>query len=159
MLRLFITNYINKDGGSSSPENRMRLVFYYSNLEAPLDVPANKGFDLNEILTLLKSLRSKGIEYETVESSALPEVELSEAYVNAAVPSVYKKYRIRKIFGSRRRSGWLFGKGVPGLLVYEEGDKYPSDVFPHEELNGNIVTVKDYLENLLPSTPRHEENR
>lgn len=129
----------------------MKLVLYYSSLEVPLDLPANTGFDPKEILKLLGILKRKGVEYEAIDSSALPQEEVLEAYLNAIVPSVYKKYRIRRIFGSRRHSGWLFGKGVPGLLVYEEEKNYPTDVFPHEEQSGKIVTIRDYLETLMSS--------
>lgn len=127
----------------------MKLVLHYSGLETPLDVPANRGFDYDKIVALLESLRTKGIEYETINSVGLSEEELSEAYLNAIVPSVHKKYRIRRVFGSRRRSGWFFGRRVPGLLVYEGEDRYPTEVLPHEDQNGRIVTVRDYLESLL----------
>jgi len=132
----------------------MRLALYYSSLDTPLDLPANQGFDLDQILRLLNSLRSKGVGYETIDSVAVTKEQISEAYLNAMVPSVYKKYRVRKVFGTRRRSGWLFGKGVPSLLVYEEGGKYPTEVFPREEQNGKMVTIRDYLENLLSSIDR-----
>jgi hypothetical protein len=63
-------------------------------------------------------------------------------------PSVIKKFGIRRVFGSRRRSGWLFGREVPALLVYEEEGEDPVDVYPHDEL-GIIKTTKQYLENML----------
>ena len=120
----------------------MRFELYYDTKKKPIDVPANHGFD-----KVLELLNNKGFNYKVIDTNKLSNEEIQEKYIEACAPSVYKKYRIRQVFGSRRHSGWLFGKGVPALLVYEEAEKYPVDVFPHEE-RGRIITVKEYLENL-----------
>jgi len=120
----------------------VKTRLYYSSKEKPLDLLCNQGFD--EVITLLKN---QGSQYEIIDTTTLSEEELYSAYSDAWVPSVYKKFRIRRVFGSRRHSGWLFGKGVPALLIYEKGKKYPIDVYPHEE-RGRIITIKEYLEKL-----------
>jgi len=71
-----------------------------------------------------------------------------KGYFDAVGPSVLKKYRIRQVFGSRRNSGWLFGKGVPALIVVDPGKQYPEDVYPRKE-GGQIVTINDFLKSLL----------
>ena len=67
-----------------------------------------------------------------------------DAYARAIVPSVHKKYRVRSVFGTRKYAGTRFGRGVPALLVVEDGR--PVDVYPHEEQDGTVVTITDYLE-------------
>ena len=116
---------------------------YYDTRQKPLDLPCNRGFD--RAMQLLKKMK---VSFEIVDTSQLPDDELYNAYSDACTPSVYRKFRIRQIFGSRRHSGWLFGKGVPALLVYEGSQEYPVDVYPHEE-RGRIITIREYVEKLL----------
>ncbi len=48
----------------------------------------------------------------------LPEgADPSATYIEAIAPSVLKKYRVRQVYGSRRRAGWPFGREVPALAV------------------------------------------
>lgn len=71
--------------------------------------------------------------------------EAEEAYIRLAVPpSMRQRYRVRLVFGTHKYAGGFFGKGVPALIVYEDGS--PQDVYPHEEQDGTIVTINDYLE-------------
>jgi hypothetical protein len=98
---------------------------------------------LEAILARLKEFkRTKNLE--VFDTSTLTREERSKAYIQAVVPSVLKKYRIRKIFGSQRHSGSAFGLGVPALLVYEDDSETPTDVYPHENL-GRIVTISEFL--------------
>jgi hypothetical protein len=98
-----------------------------------------------EILTLLER---RGINCERIDTSKLSEEDLYKAYLKAWTPSVFKKLGIRRIFGTRRRSGCFFGKGVAALLVYDEDEDQPVDVYPHEEL-GRTITIKEFLEELV----------
>ena len=63
------------------------------------------------------------------------------------MPSVLKKYRVRQVFGSRRHSGWLFGRQVPALVAYDEKTGYPTDVYPHEQ-GLTSVEIETFLESL-----------
>ena len=124
----------------------MILRLYRSTIHQPLDVASNKGF--HEVMNLLWLLEKKGISNEVIDVDSLSEDDVQKAYLAAVVPSVFKKFRIRQVFGSRRRSGWLFGRGVPALLVYEEGEQRPSDVYPHEEGQGRVKPIREFLYDL-----------
>ncbi len=124
----------------------MLLKLFHSTKQAPLDIPANKEFrDVANILLLLKN---RGISNEIIDTSSLSEEGIQKAYSDAVVPSVFKKFGIRRVFGSRRRSGNLFGRGVPALLVYDEGDQHPSDVYPRDEGQGKVRTIREFLYDL-----------
>ena len=83
--------------------------------------------------------------YRVVEG--LSQQEREEAYVSRAVrPSVSKRYRVRRVFGTNKYSGQYFGGAVPALVVLENGR--PVDVYPHEEQDGTIVTIRDYLDRI-----------
>lgn len=128
----------------------------YYRKDSVLDKPENQGFRLEEIRALLEQLEAGGVQLELVETSALSDENLMKAYLEAIVPSVYKKYRIRQVFGSKRHPGCLFGKGVPALVVYERGDHLPTDVYPHEE-GGRMVTIREFLESMLQSRAGRSE--
>jgi hypothetical protein len=124
----------------------MKLKLYYSTEHPPLEDPANQGF--GEAIELLTALEQQGVNSERVDTSQLSDEEIYAAYTKACVPSVFKKFRIRRVFGTRRRSGCFFGRGVPALLVYGGDGDHPADVYPHEEL-GRTVTIKEFLEGLV----------
>ncbi len=124
----------------------LRLIHHPQML--PMDLPANRGFDLAKIKALLQQLETLGVSWEATETSTMSEEELSKLYVEAIIPAVNNKYPVRKIFGSNRNSGFLFGKGVPALVVYEPGKEYPSHVYPHGA-GDHIVTIKAFLEDLM----------
>ena len=129
----------------------LKLIHHSQTL--PSNVPANEGFDLSEIKALLQQLETLGISWEAIETSTMSGEELSNLYTEAIGPAVYKKYHLRQVFGSKRHSGFLFGKGVPALLVYEPGKQDPSDVYPHRAGN-RIVTIRAFLEDLLKKIER-----
>ena len=124
----------------------MIFKLYQSVKHQPLDVPSNRGF--NEVMNLINLLKEKGISTESIDTDSLSEEALLKAYTDAVVPSVFKKFGIRRVFGSRRRSGQLFGKGVPALLVYEEDQQSPTDVYPHDKGQGNVRTIREFLYDL-----------
>lgn len=124
----------------------MKLKLYYSTEQQPLGDPANQGF--SEAMELLTLLERQGISCERIDTSKLSDEEIYEAYARAWTPSVFKKLGIRRVFGTRRRSGCFFGKGVPALLVYDEDEDHPVDVYPHEELS-RTITIKEFLEELV----------
>lgn len=98
-------------------------------------------------MELLTVLEQQGINCERVDTSRLSDREVYEAYAKAWAPSVSKKLGIRRVFGTRRRSGCFFGRGVPALLVYGGDGDHPVDVYPHEKL-GRTITIKEFLEEL-----------
>jgi hypothetical protein len=78
------------------------------------DSPQNAGFKQAEIVGLLDGLRAHGHDYELVDGDALTGQERSDLYGQAfaALARAGNRYRIRQVFGSRRRGGGEhIGKG------------------------------------------------
>jgi hypothetical protein len=121
---------------------KKELVVYCDRAAILRSIPCNDGID--KALERLEELRSRGIDVKVVDTARLSDQEIQANYFRAIQPSVRKKYSVRQIFGSRSRSGWLFGRAVPALLVQEPSGKAVADVFPHKEL-GRIVTIHDAL--------------
>jgi hypothetical protein len=124
----------------------VKLRLYYSSVTKPLSDPANDGF--GRALEFLRRLEGEGFLCEIVDTIGLSEDVVYKAYADAWLPSVSKKLGIRRVFGTRRRSGCFFGREVPALLVYEDDDELPVDVYPREEL-GRIVPITEFLEELI----------
>lgn len=122
------------------------LRLYYNSAQEPLQTPANEGIAI--AFALLNDGERKGIKCEWIDTSKMTEEDRMRAYFDAVGPSVIKKYKIRQVFGSRRNSGWLFGKHVPALLVIDPEKQSPEDVYPRDE-GGRIVTIKEFLQNKL----------
>ncbi len=121
------------------------LEVYYTTGEVQEGEPANAGISSGDLPRLVRQVRETGVAYRVVEG--LTEQEREEAYVSRAVrPSVSKRYRVRRIFGTNKYSGQYFGGAVPALVVLENGR--PVDVYPHEEQDGTIVTIRDYLDRI-----------
>jgi hypothetical protein len=75
------------------------------------------------------------------------------AYADAWLPSVSKKFGIRRVFGTRHLGGCFFGREVPALLVFKDDEEQPVNVYPHEE-HGRIVTIKEFMQALLSAGER-----
>ena len=110
--------------------------------------PQNKG--IRDILARLGEFRPDGAPIQKRNTAKMSATELEQAYIRAIVPSVYRKYRVRRIFGSNRQAGLLFGRSVPALLISDPFHKTPGDVYPHDEA-GRIVTIHDFLATLETS--------
>ena len=127
-------------------EMATRLVLYYAPDDV-MPVSENEDFDPLKVSALLLQLKQEqGIDSEVIDVTRWSAADLERAYEAAVIPSVWNRYRIRKVFGTNSSSASFFGRGVPALLVYE-GER-PVHVFPHEEPGGR-VTIRSYLETLL----------
>lgn len=109
------------------------------------DDPANAG--LGDLSRVRNRLAEAAATYSVVDAAELTEQDREDAYLSRAVrPSVSRRYRVRRIFGTNKYPGQYFGGAVPALVVLEDGR--PVDVYPHEEQDGTIVTIRDYLDGL-----------
>ncbi|MGH7813341.1 MAG: hypothetical protein ACREQI_04985 [Candidatus Binataceae bacterium] len=111
---------------------------------------ANAGID--DAMRIAEEPRHDGIDVRIIDTSTMADKELQAIYGRAIAPSVYKRYRIRKIFGTNRYAGCSFGRGVPALLAQESERSIVEDVFPHEE-PGKLVTIRDALMKAMQPAP------
>lgn len=131
--------------GNASSIHAMNYVFYCDRSAILRGLPCNAGIE--EALKGIEDLRRHGVKVRIVDTAQISTDELQTAYMGIITPSVMKKYPIRQIFGSRRQSGFMFGRGVPALVVYGPSSTVQEDVFPHEE-SGRIVTINEILSRL-----------
>ncbi|MCM8803571.1 MAG: hypothetical protein NC827_09775 [Candidatus Omnitrophica bacterium] len=120
----------------------MEVRLFYHSKVTPWDC------NLEIVFRLLEKLKRNGIKLELIDLSKLPEEERLQAYFKAVTPSVWKKYRIRRVFGSRNYPATFFGREVPALLVFENNKSIASDVYPHEEF-GKVISIEEFLNQLL----------
>ncbi len=125
-------------------QKQMLIKLYYAK-DALLEAPTNEGFNLKKIFALLKTLENESVEFQIIETNTLSDETLYKIYMEACRPAVQKKFVIRRMFGSKRKSASFFGRGVPALLVYNGDNQHPIDVYPHEE-DGRLVTIREFLE-------------
>ena len=122
-----------------------RYELYYDP-GALMDVPENEGLYEAGVEPMLHRIREAGATYAVVDVSGFSRQQLEDAYVSRAVPpSVRRQYGVKRVFGTNKYAGSRFGRGVPALVVLEDGR--PVDVYPHEK-EGRIVTIHDYVKHL-----------
>jgi hypothetical protein len=127
-------------------------LFYDPDVSTSLDVlPQNKG--VRDVLEHVDDFRKEGVAIQKRNTAKMSATDLEHAYIRAIVPSVYRKYRVRRMFGSNRHAGLLFGRDVPALLVSDTTHKTPGDVYPHEQA-GRIVTIHEFLTQLSATRPK-----
>jgi hypothetical protein len=122
----------------------MKYRLYYAPAAVLRELPCNAGIDA--ALARAEELRRRGVSLELIDTSAMEPGELQGRYIEAIMPSVLKKYRVRQVFGSRRRAGWMFGRGVPALAVVGPSGTV-EDVYPHDRA-GKVVTISDFFDSL-----------
>lgn len=125
----------------------MRLKLVHHSQTRPIASPDNEGFDLREFRTILERLEKVGVSSEIVDTMTTSDEERANLYFEAILPTALKKYQVRQVFGSKRHAGYLFGREVPALLVYEPETSYPVDVYPHRS-RGRTETIRAFLESL-----------
>jgi hypothetical protein len=125
-----------------------KLAYYFSSQVTPFQIEENMG--LEEVPDLLEQAQQQGIHVDKVDLSTLSEEEQWKLYNEAITAAMISKCAIRQVFGSRKRSGWLFGHKVPALLVYRAMPNYPAEVYPCRR-KGQVVTIREFLKKLLSS--------
>lgn len=132
----------------------MKLTYFWSSdpMRMPFSTRCNER--IGAVPELLRHLKAAGYNAESVDISTLTEKERNEAYVRVSLPAVYRRYELRKLLGTNRRSACWFGAEVPALLV-TLGDA-ASDTYPHRKEN-RIATIHDFLTNLLATGTSREK--
>lgn len=134
----------------------MQYFYYYSSAIEPIDSPYNKG--LSRVHSGLFSSRAS-VVVNLIDINGASEDIINKIYSTAAAASASNKYKIRQVFGSVRYSGWLFGRGVPALIVFDDNN-FVKDVYPHNQ-GGKIVTIQDLLfpEEKIKGKVTHKNNQ
>jgi hypothetical protein len=132
-------------GGSMN----QRLVLLYDSTIQPWQT------DVKDIQARLARLRARGMKCELLDTRDMSEPDLDRWRDEASSASIRHHQGIRQAFGSRKQGRLpYFGKRVPALLVYEEGEQIPVAVYPHSEKRGQTHTdfaIEGFLEELLKS--------
>ncbi len=116
----------------------LKATLYKSSKEA------NVRTNLTIVESKLKELSEKNkLTCNVVDTADMTRTERDDLYSRAVLPSIWKKYRVRTVFGTNRQSGIFFGNEQPALLL--EGDVW--GIYPHEK-DGKKITIEDFLENL-----------
>jgi hypothetical protein len=71
----------------------------------------NKGIEA--VPGLLQELERRGAIVNKIDSSTLSNDQRIHEYSKAIIPAVYKKYEVKRIFGTNRHSACWFGVQVP----------------------------------------------
>jgi hypothetical protein len=122
-----------------------KIVFLWDSSVEPWhgDIATTKGF--------LTELHDKGITCELMDTKDMADEVLQRWRDQALAASMWRHQQIRRHFGASQSD---LGKQVPALLVYEEGGKLPTAVYPHSEKRKQRQTdysIEDFLKELTDS--------
>ncbi len=135
-----------------SAEPPLKIVLFYSRTPA-------RGWEeeLKGIKTLLEETRGSSVVVEERDLTGYDQEGRIDLYLKYAIPpSIFRRYRIRKIFGSRKYPGFLFGN-VPALVVYYASSRFPAEIYPHETGIGSVVFLpSDFLRIALQAINYHQ---
>jgi hypothetical protein len=127
-------------------------VFLYDSSVVPWST------DIEAIRAQLIELKSRGIEFHPHDLNRVAHVEVEHWKNEAYATSMYHHQKIRGHFGTASEGELLpeFGREVPALLVYDEGERVPTAVYPHSEEREGIQTdfsIEAFLEDLAKTLP------
>jgi hypothetical protein len=130
----------------------MELTFYCTSDPAiPFRDERNTGIE--GVPTLLEEFERRGVELRKIDPSTLNAEQLFEEYAKATIPAIYKKYEVKRMFGTNRHSACWFGCEVPALLVKETPEAV-GDTYPHRESGNVVVTIHEFLTGALARLAR-----
>ena len=120
----------------------VHFKFIWSGEDEAMERPENVG--LEAAVRRLNVAPSQTVT--VVDASLMSDEERFTLYLGEAVPATRDRYKVARVFGSRKHNGEDFGRRVPALIAYNlNTDVRGADVFPHEKEDGRIVTIADGL--------------
>jgi hypothetical protein len=125
--------------------NEMRCVVYRPSDRSKIEraYRQNEGVDI--ALDRLEQMRREDPNIRIVDAAELSEHERDQQYIrDAAVVGSFTRHAVRRIFGSNKYLGTMFGIKVPAVRVEGATPDDPGDIYPHEEV-GRVVTILDFL--------------
>ena len=121
----------------------MELTFYFpSDATVLFQDERNRGIEA--VPSLLEQLERFGARVRRIDLSLLTTEQRFHEYAKATIPAVHKKYEVKRIFGTIRRSACWFGQQVPALVVKETVDTV-GDTYPHRGSGNTVVTIHQFL--------------
>ena len=124
----------------------MKLSYFWSSDESRRPIPGERNEGIDAVPALLNQLMKRGAEVELVDTAHVTEKDRIGMYTRVALPAVYRHYEVKRMLGTNRHSGCLFGAEVPALLV-TNGDSV-GDTYPHRK-GDRITTIHAFLTGLL----------
>jgi hypothetical protein len=112
----------------------------------------NQGFEY--VSALLEEFQRSGANVTRIDPTTLTQDQRINEYSKAIIPAVYKKYEVKRIFGTNRHSACWFGVQVPALIVKRNADDIVGDTYPHREQSNSVVTIHDFLTGALADYTR-----
>lgn len=122
-----------------------KLVFFWDSTIKPWSV------DIRTIMDYWTGLSDMGVRCELIDTKDMAGAELERWRMEARIAAMWRHQEVRRPFD---RGLLDFGKQVPALLVYEEGEKVATAVYPHSEKRGQKRTdysIEDFLKELTDS--------
>lgn len=125
----------------------MELTFYCASDPALRFKDArNRGIEV--VRGLLEELEGRGVKVRRIEPRTLSSEQLLDAYAQATIPAICKKYEVKSMFGTNQRSACWFGCEVPALLVKQTPDDI-GDTYPHSTEENVVVTIHEFVTGVL----------
>lgn len=106
----------------------------------------NRGIEV--VRGLLEELERGGVKVRRIDPRTLTSQQLLDAYAQAAIPAISKKYDVKNIFGTSNQLACWFGCQVPALLVGQTRDDV-GDTYPHCTADNVIVTIYQFVSETL----------
>jgi len=121
----------------------VELTFYFpSDPAIPFQDERNRGIEA--VSALLELLERRGARVRRIDPLKLSAEQRFEEYTKATIPAIYKKYEVKRVFGTNRHSACWFGAQVPALVVKPTQDAV-GDTYPRREAGNRIVTIHEFL--------------
>jgi hypothetical protein len=128
----------------------MELTFYCASDPAVRFSDArNRGIEV--VRSLLEELERRGVKVRTVDPRTLSSEQLLDAYAQAMIPAICRKYEVKRMFGTKQHSACWFGYQVPALLVQQTADDI-YDTYPHNTPENVVVTIHDFVTGVIATS-------
>jgi hypothetical protein len=125
----------------------MELTFY-STSDPALRFGDERNRGIEVVRGLLEELERGGVKVRRIDPRTLTPQQLLDAYAQATIPAICKKYDVKSIFGTSNQLACWFGCQVPALLVEQTRDDV-GDTYPHCTADNVVVTIHQFVSETL----------
>jgi hypothetical protein len=129
------------------PNSFLMELTFYDTTDPTLRFQDERNNGIDAVPALLQKLERRGVNVRRIDPRPLTGEQRFHEYTKAIIPAVYKKYEVKRIFGTNRHSACWFGVQVPALLV--KHDDEVGDTYPHRKSGNIVVTIHEFLTSTL----------